>query len=409
MKLTEKGIAGLSCAQGRKDRLVFDDTVPGLAVRVGAGGAKTFLVQYSHHGRKRRVPIGRWGAVTLEQARATARGVLGDVAKGRDPAAERVKSRALVVAQAAAERLTLARLVDEWAEIALTARREGYRREAVRAIKVAFAGVLDRPASAMTRSDAVNVLDRMVRAGRAAMAGRTLAYGRACFGWAVRRGKTPDNPFNGLPIATGSEARDRVLTDAETGAIWRAAGQMGWPFGPLVRLLFLTAQRRDEVAHMRCGEIAPDQSVWTIPKERLKSGRAHVVHLAPEARAVLAEVPRLDGCDLVFSTNRQRPVSGFTKAKERLDRLSGVADWRLHDIRRTAVSWMAGAGFSPLVADLVLAHATLTNLTTVGRVYQRAEMLPERKAALEAWAAHVLRCAEGRLEAENVIELARRR
>jgi integrase len=238
------------------------------------------------------------------------------------------------------------------------------------------------------------VLDAMARAGRAAMAGRTLAYARACFGWAARRGMVAGNPFQGLPIAAGSEARDRVLTDAEVGAVWRAAGAMGWPFGPVVRLLLLTAQRRDEVAHMRWGEVAPDLAVWFIPKERLKSGRAHVVHLAPEARAVLAGVPRLDGRDLVFSTNGLRPVSGFTKAKERLDRLSGVAGWRLHDIRRTAVSWMAGNGFSPMVADLVLAHATRTGLTTVGRVYQHAEMLPERRAALRAWARHVLACSE---------------
>jgi integrase len=266
---------------------------------------------------------------------------------------------------------------------------------------VAFAGHLNRPAAALARGDAVDVLDAMARAGRAAMAGRTLAYARACFGWAARRGKVVGNPFQGLPIATGSEARDRVLTDAEIGAIWRAADRMGWPFGPVVKLLLLTAQRRDEVAQMLWGEIAPDLGAWTIPKERLNSGRAHMVHLAPEARAVLAEVPRLDGCDLVFSTNGRRPVSGFTKAKERLDRLSGVAGWRLHDLRRTAVSWMAGAGFSPLVADLVLAHATRTNMTTVGRVYQRANMLPERRAALEAWAKHVRACA-GSAEAKQV-------
>ncbi len=401
MKLTEEEIAGLSCAQGQKDRLVFDEAVPGLAVRVGAGGSKAFLVQYGRDGRKRRVPIGRWGAVTLKQARAAARGILGEVANGRDPATERVEARARVAAQAAADRLTLARLVDEWGEIALAGRREGYRREAVRAIRVAFVDHLNRPAAALARGDAVDVLDAMARAGRAAMAGRTLAYARACFGWAARRGKVADNPFQGLPIATGSEARDRVLTDAEIGAIWRAADRMGWPFGPVVKLLLLTAQRRDEVAQMRWGEIAPDLGVWTIPKERLKSARAHMVHLAPEARAVLAEVPRLDGCDLVFSTNGRRPVSGFTKAKERLDRLSGVAGWRLHDLRRTAVSWMAGAGFSPLVADLVLAHATRTNMTTVGRVYQRAEMLPERRAALEAWAKHVRACA-GSAEAKQV-------
>jgi integrase len=208
----------------------------------------------------------------------------------------------------------------------------------------------------------------------------------------------PANPFQGLPIAAGAEARDRVLTDREVGTIWRAAGAMGWPFGPLMRLLLLTAQRRDEVAGLRWSELSPDLAVWTVPKERAKNGRAHVVHLAPEARAVLATVPRVEGCDLVFTTSGRTPVSGFAKAKERLDRLSGVGGWRLHDFRRTAVTWMAGAGVPPHVADRLLNHVEGA-IRGVAAVYQRGEFLSERKAALEAWAGHVLASAKQGAEA----------
>ena len=159
-----------------------------------------------------------------------------------------------------------------------------------------------------------------------------------------------------------------------------------------MRLLLLTAQRRDEVAAMRWSELSPDLAVWTVPKERAKNGRAHLVHLAPQARAVLAAVPRVKGRDLVFTTSGRAPVSGFAKAKERLDRLSGVRDWRLHDCRRTAVTWMAGAGFPPHVADRLLNHVEGA-IRGVAAVYQRGEFLPERRAALEAWAGHVLACA----------------
>ncbi len=128
-KLTEKTIATLACPAGRKDRLVFDEAAPGLAVRVTAAGAKSFLAQYTRPGgRKRRVPIGRWGAVTLEHARAAARGILGDVAKGRDPAAERAAARLRTAATAGAERLTLAGLLEEWAALGLATRKESYRR-----------------------------------------------------------------------------------------------------------------------------------------------------------------------------------------------------------------------------------------------------------------------------------------
>ena len=94
----------------------------------------------------------------------------------------------------------------------------------------------------------------------------------------------------------------------------------------------------------------------------------------------------------MFTTNGRAPVSGFAKAKERLDRLSGVRGWRLHHCRRTAVTWISGAGFPPHVADRLLNHVEGA-IRGVAAVYQRGEFLPERKAALEAWAGHVLACA----------------
>ena len=118
---------------------------------------------------------------------------------------------------------------------------------------------------------------------------------------------------------------------------------------------------------------------------------------------MLAAMPRLEGCDLVFTANGRTPVSGFAKSKERLDRLSGVRDWRLHDFRRTAVTWMAGAGFPPHVADRLLNHVEGA-IRGVAAVYQRGEFLPERKAALEAWAGHVLACAARKAEASTPAE-----
>ncbi len=249
------------------------------------------------------------------------------------------------------------------------------------------------------------------------MAGRTMAYGRACYGWAQKRGKVPSNPFVGLPVPAAIVSRDRVLSGQEIGEVWRAAGALGFPFGPLVRLLLLTAQRRDEVAGMRWSEVSADMATWTIPAGRAKNGAAHVVHLAPEARALLAGVPRFAGCDLVFTTTGKAPVSGYSKAKERLDAaiaaaraeaaMKGGAEaelmplWRLHDLRRSAVTWLAGAGFPPHVCDKLLNHVATTGMSDVARVYQRAQFLPERKAALEAWARHVVVCGEGEGTDEN--------
>lgn len=404
-KLTERAIAALNCPAGAKDRLVFDDSLPGLAVRISAAGARSFLAQYTVAGKRRRVPIGRWGAVTLEQARSAARGVLGDVARGLDPALQRAQRRVDAAAAANAVRLTLDVLLDDWSTLGLAERRDSYRREALRAMRHAFPGQREQPAAGLTRADAVATLDALVRTGRVAIAGRTLAYGRACYGWALRRGMVDANPFDRLPIAAGASSRDRVLSDMELAAVWRGLLAMPWPFGPMLRVLLLTAQRRDEAAGLCWSEISADGAVWTIPKDRAKNGRAHLVHLAEPVRAILAQVPRFADAagktsDLVFTTTGKTAVSGFSRAKAILDteigrhnRQEGYAGalplWRLHDFRRTAVTWMATNGTAPHVADRILNHVTGT-IGGVAAIYQRAEFLTERRVALDAWTAHVV-------------------
>ena len=233
-----------------------------------------------------------------------------------------------------------------------------------------------------------------------------MAYARACYGWAQKRGKVPANPFTGLPVATGVEARERVLSDEELGRVWNAAAATPQPWGPLFRLLILTLARREEVAAMRWSEMSPDHSIWMIPSTRMKRGYAHAVALAEAAQDALSSVTRIKGQDLVFSTTGKTHVSGFSKAKAALDRAASVTDWRLHDLRRTGVSALAAMGFDSIVADKLLAHQP-SKLSGVARVYQRHDFAIERRAALDAWAAHVLRCASPEVELANVVTLRR--
>jgi integrase len=410
-KLTEKAIAGLTIPAGKREAWLSDAEVVGLRVRAMAG-AKTFYACWTDRatGERRREKLGFWGALTLDKARETARGILGDVAKGEDPEAKREARRAEAERDRAERALTLETLVDDWAKLHLAGKRPRYAAEAVRAIKHAFAADLTKPAARLSRAEAVNTLDALTKAGKVAIAGRTLAYARACYTWAQKRGKVASNPFVGLPIPAGVSARERVLTDEELGRVWSAALATPQPFGPLFRVLLLTLARREEVAGMRWSEVSADLSTWTIPGARMKRGAAHVVALAEPARAALAAVPRSAGRDLVFSTTGKTAVSGFTKAKAALDNAAKVTGWRLHDIRRTGVSGLAAMGFNPVVADKLLAHQPST-LHGAARVYQRHDFAEERARALEAWAVHVLRCAERKPEGEagNVAVLAERR
>jgi integrase len=198
---------------------------------------------------------------------------------------------------------------------------------------------------------------------------------------------------------TKERARDRALTDDELRWFWSACEAIGWPFGPLAKLLLLTAQRRDEVAGIEWSEINLDKQTWTMPRHKTKNDRTHEVHLSDVAVEVLRSVPRV-GNGPVFITNG-RPVSGFSYGKNRLDavmlkvkedELGGTSEaiphWILHDLRRTAATGMARLNIPPHVVDKVLNHTSGT-IRGVAAVYNRFEYLEERRAALEAWGGYV--------------------
>ncbi len=173
------------------------------------------------------------------------------------------------------------------------------------------------------------------------MAGRTAAYGRACYHWAVKRGSLSANPFQDLPLEPVAK-RDRVLSDDELRAVWNATAGPG-SFNSIVRVLILTGQRQEEVAGMTWEEIAPDLSTWTIAAARAKNGVTHIVPLSPHTQTILKAAHRRDqGAaapepEFVFPGQRSR-FNGFGKSKAVLDKASGAKNWRLHDVRRTVAT-----------------------------------------------------------------------
>jgi integrase len=309
MKLTLNRIDSMKCPEGKRDMLVFDGEQRGLGVRVTAGGSKTYLAQYNWHGQKRPIPFGSCSALSLAKARDAVRVIMGNVAKGIDPAAERKKAKAH-------EALTLSALLSEWQALHLASKRPSYAAEATRALRNAFARYLDLPAANFSRATVVKTLDAMARKGSVAMAARTAAYGKAAYGWAVKRGALSVNPFLNLPVRP-AERRERVLTDDEVAAIWRVTDGSG-PFSGIVRMLALTGQRREEVAGMTWAELSDDLSTWIIPASRAKNGATHIVPLSAPAQDLLRNVPRLG--ELVFPglrgtfTASRRPRRPWTRS-----------------------------------------------------------------------------------------------
>lgn len=177
-----------------------------------------------------------------------------------------------------------------------------------------------------------------------------------------------------------------MLGDEEIGAIWRAADRIAYPFGSIVQLLFLTGKRRGEITNMHWREVDLDTGQWVLPGERTKNGREHTVRLGPWAIDILKTVPRLDET-LVFPSKRvasDRAFSGFSKAKRKLDALSGVTDWCVHDIRRTFSTQMARLGVPLQVVEKLLTHSS-GSLGGVAGAYNRYEYAEDMYRAQVLW------------------------
>jgi integrase len=399
-RLTQRTVERATCPSGRKDVLVFDREVRGFGLRITAAGAKIFLAQYRTATGKRRVPIGRFGVLTVDEARKRAKAILGNAAEGRDPFAEsKAQAEAARRAKIEAE-YSFGALVDAWAEARADDRRHSYLREAVACLRRNLPEWLRRPANALMLSDAVRAID-CIKAGKGTVAAnRTLAYGRAAYSWAIKRQRLAANPFRGIERAGREAPRERVLSDTELGAIWCACGGLNATAAGFVRMLMLTLQRREEVAGMHWTELdnGADPAVWTVPPQRAKNGRGHIVHLTEPARAIIRDMPRIVGNPFVFVAPRGGSLAGFSRTKYRIDTAlvkagTPVIDWCFHDFRRSGVTALASMGFPPHVADKLLNHVTGA-IRGVAAVYQRHEFLNERKAALDAWAAHVLAAAD---------------
>jgi integrase len=218
------------------------------------------------------------------------------------------------------------------------------------------------------------------------MANRTLAAVRKLFSWCLSRGIITASPCEGVVAPQREKSRDRVLSDDELVSVYKTAEQMGGPFGGIIQLLILTAQRRNEVSEMAWDELDLETSTWTIPAERTKNEKPHLVHLTEHAKAIIGKIPNTG--NYVFTSNGKTPFSGFSKSKKRLDEHSGVDNWRIHDIRRTVTSGLAKIGIAPHIADKILNHQSGT-ISGVAAVYQKHEYLEERTNALIVWDEHL--------------------
>jgi integrase len=391
MVLSAKIIAALKLLPGQNDKIYFDDAMPGFGYRLRRSGGeikRTWVVQYRRGGGTRRILLGNAAVLSAAQAREQAKKVLGRVAIGEDPQAERRDRRGK-------DRLSLRSVIEEY----LQAKEMELRPRSFADVKRYLTGSYFRalhalPVDTVTRKDIAGRLVAITRESSSNTAARARDLLHAFFVWALQMGYVEQNPVLGTIKPKEAEGRTRVLSDAELAAVWRDAGDE--EHGKIVKLLILTASRRQEIGGMRWSELDKERGTWTLPAARAKNNHAHTLPLAPAGWTIINSVPRIVNREHLFGVRAERGFSTWALAKSILDtRLGeGVEPFVLHDLRRTVATKMADLGVQPHIIEEILNHRGGHKAGIAG-IYNRSSYEREVKAALLMWADYVRALAEG--------------
>lgn len=402
-QLSDYGIQRLAKPPKGERREKFDRSAPGLALRITDNGTKSWSVYYRHDGRHQRMTLGEWHGhlegdgdsqrvvvtgMGVTEARTLARKVKDQAKAGIDPKMareiERAEARAQIEARAAAL-MTFGRVAEKYIDLECAKLKRGQETESI-IRRVLMPEWEQRPIMLLRPRDANSIINGLIKAGKPSAGYRAYETIKRVFNWALDADEIDDNPMARLKRPFKKEPRDRDLKDDEIKAVWAGAEEMAYPFGPLYQVLLLTGQRLSEVAGMRWSEIGPDKAEWTIPKERAKNNVAHIVPLSSSVMAILKALPRFAAGDFVFTTTSgRRPVSGFSKTKERFDEKVKIEPWRVHDLRRTCRTGLAKLSVGQEIAERVLNHIP----AQLVRTYDRHDYLDEKRDALERWGRHV--------------------
>lgn len=379
---------------GSRTELLWDTDLKGFGAKITPSGSLTYLIQFRMGGREaktRRYTIGTHGSPwTPTTARTEAERLLVIVAQGIDPVdAEKHRRR---------EAVDLA-FRNYAAHFERTCTGKGWAKLVERVIRLHLGPVLrDKPITRITRTDIVAVLDNMPPDQ---VANRRNVFGvmRRLFRWAVSRGDIERSPLDGMETPPAVQARDRWLSDDELKLVWLATFDCHPCFGPILRLLITTGQRREEVSGISWHELDRNEAVWTLPSTRSKNRESNVV---PLPRLAITELDnQAGGTDwprqgLVFTTSSGTRFTGFHKGKLAIDKAISlrrgepVAPWRLHDLRRTLATNFQRLGVRFEVTEAVLNHVGAARSGVAG-IYQRHDWKEEKRQALDAWNEHLVK------------------
>jgi integrase len=345
----------------------------GLYIIISPKGMRKWQLAFRWKKEQKWIDLGKYPAVSIEEARKRAREKQYLVDRGINP---------LEVIAEEESKLTVGQLADEYIDKWAKPRKRSWK-EDERILRVDVLPYWkDRNAEDIKKGDVVELLQRVYDRGAPIASNNTLRLIRKMYNFAVERDLLEYSPINGVKQLAKNRSRDRVLSDDEIREFWFGLDKsdMYDKLKIALKLLLLTAQRPGEVAKMQRSEI--DGHWWTIPGEKAKNGRTHRVYLSSMARELIAQ----GGNEFVIESPRKGQAVDTLSIAHALKRRGieymDVEYFRPHDLRRTAATGIAKLGFPNEVIGRVLNH-TFQGVTAVYNRYQYDDQVQE---ALEAWA-----------------------
>ncbi|HUT90023.1 MAG TPA: site-specific integrase [Thermoguttaceae bacterium] len=361
---------------------VYDAKVPGLALCVTSTGTKTFYIYRRIQGRPERIRLGKFPDVTVENARTIARAVVGDIAKGGDPVAERRAARNVP---------TLREVFDRWGTLHAKVHRRSWP-EDVRVFQKYLAPFHGRPMNRITVGDLAEWHGRIGEDHGPVQANRALSLLRTLFNFSPKVGYEGANPCKQV-TRFREQSRDRFLTPSEMGAFFEAVEKQPEPWRDVFLVLLFTGARRGDVLSMAWADVDLEGRTWRVPHP--KNDQPTILPLVPLALRVLRERhERRSAAPWVFP-GRSGHVKDARKAWLKVTEAAGIDNLHIHDLRRSLASWQAALGSSLVIIGASLGHRDLKST----QIYSRLQLDPVRRSVEAATSAML--AAGGMLELEG--------
>jgi len=424
-RLTDRSLRALKPAAQGSHYDVWDTGFAGFGVRVSDTGRRTFVLaaRYPGSSNPTRRALGAYGKLSLHEAADKARTWLKLIDKGIDPTIAEEQERQAEITK---NENTFLAVAEAFIADKLPTERKG--KEVERDIRREFVPVWGRrPITEITDLDILSVV-KAKRRTAPAQARNLLGIAKRMFAWAVDQRcyglkTSPAESLKPSKIVGGKVIGLRILSDTELFALWRAAERTPYPYGPVYKLLILTALRLNEAADASRREFDTAQKLWTIPAGRMKGrngkARPHVVPLTGDMLTILGRLPQFKKGDYLFSTTfGTSPVWMSDKVKKRIDErmlrtLRALARrrgddpekvelprWTNHDIRRTVRSGLSRLKITEEAREAVMAHVR----PGIKGTYDLYDYLDEKRDALQAWSTRLRGIIEP--QPSNVVRLA---